>query len=221
MTLSGRPAIGRKLAPAGWHNAEPLLRSIGQRLLYSGDRVRRYGPGALLMSTLRRWRLLLLHRHADVRFLGPVYIGPGTWLHIPSSGTLIVGPNVEFRRGLQVEIEGSGRIEIGAGCRFTYDVLILCTTSIRIGDRTGVGQSVLIVDGQHRYRDLTRPMWEQGSDFRPIEIGADVSIGSKCTIMADVGTRTFVGANSVVSRDVPPYSLAIGAPARVVDRFGP
>ncbi len=198
-----------------------MLRSIPQRLLYSQDRERRYGPAARLMSDLRRLRLLLLHRHANVRFLGPVYIGPGTAFHIPQSGTLIVGPNVEFRRGVQIEIEANGRIEIGAGCRFTYDVLILCTTSLKIGDRCGVGQSVLIVDGQHRYRGLDRPMWDQGTDFRTIDIGDDVSIATKCTIMADIGTRTFVGANSVVSRDLPPYSLAVGAPARVIDSFAP
>jgi acetyltransferase-like isoleucine patch superfamily enzyme len=44
---------------------------------------------------------------------------------------------------------------------------------------------------------------------------------SKCTIIADVGERAFVGANAVVSRDVPAHTVAVGAPARPIDYFGP
>jgi len=44
---------------------------------------------------------------------------------------------------------------------------------------------------------------------------------TKCTILNDVGDGAFVGANSVVTKPIPPYSLAVGAPARVIDYFGP
>jgi acetyltransferase-like isoleucine patch superfamily enzyme len=39
--------------------------------------------------------------------------------------------------------------------------------------------------------------------------------------MADVGTRAFIGANSVVSKPIPPYTIAVGAPARPIEYFGP
>ena len=78
-----------------------------------------------------------------------------------------------------------------------------------------------MVDGEHRFRDLSRPLLEQGYDFRDIHIEDDAMITSKCTIMASVGRRAFVGANSVVSRDIPPYVVAVGAPARPIDYFGP
>ena len=51
-------------------------------------------------------------------------------------------------------------------------------------------------------------------------IGDDAVITTKCTVMADVGQRAFVGANSVVTRPIPPFSVAVGAPARVVETFG-
>lgn len=173
------------------------------------------------MSHLRRWWVLLNHLHADVRFDGPVYIGPGFSLHIPAGGAFHVGPGVEFRRGFRAEVAGDGRITIGAGSVFTYDVLMQCSTSIDIGKRCMFGQSTMVVDGNHRFRDLDRPMLEQGYDFKPLVIEDDATITTKCTIVSSIGARAFVGANSVVTRDIPAYTVAVGVPARPVEYFGP
>src|SRR4051812_8064122 len=81
------------------------------------------GPRPRLAWALRRRWLLLRHPHATVRFEGPCYLGPGFSLHIPDAGTFVVGPGVEFRRGFRAEISGEGRVTIGAGSVFTYDVL--------------------------------------------------------------------------------------------------
>jgi acetyltransferase-like isoleucine patch superfamily enzyme len=83
------------------------------------------------------------------------------------------------------------------------------------------GQSTIVVDGNHRFRDLTKPMLAQGYELRPIRIGDDATITTKCTIIADVGQRAFVGANSVVTKDVPPYTVVAGVPAKVIEEFGP
>lgn len=173
------------------------------------------------MSALRKRWVLLRHPRADIRFAGPVYLGPGFSLHIPAGGSFLVGPGVEFRRGFRAEIEGSGRISIGAGSVCTYYVLMQCTTSIDIGERCMFGQSTIVVDGQHRFRDLDRPMLEQGYDFTPIEIEDDVTVTTKCSIMASIGRRAFIGANAVVTRPVAPYVVATGVPARAIEYFGP
>jgi acetyltransferase-like isoleucine patch superfamily enzyme len=190
------------------------------RLLRDLPRTVGYYQGPRLMSWLRKRWVLLRHPHADIRFGGGVYLGPGFSLHIPRSGTFVAGPGVEFRRGFRAELEG-GRIEIGAGSVFTYYVLMQCTTSIEVGERCMFGQSTIVVDGNHRFRDLERPMLEQGYDFTPVRIGDDATITTKCTIMADVGERAFIGANSVVSRPIPPFSVAVGAPAKPIEYFGP
>lgn len=173
------------------------------------------------MSWLRQRWVLLRHPHATIRFGRNVYLGPRFSLDIPGEGTFIVGDGVEFRRDFRAEISGAGRIVIGSGTHFTYSVLLQCSTTIEIGERAMFGQSTIVVDGQHRFRDTTRPMLEQGYDFRDVHIGDDATITTKCTIMADVGPRAFVGANSVVTRPVPPYTVAVGAPARPIDYFGP
>ena len=180
-----------------------------------------YGPGLLLMSWLRKRWVLLRHPQADIRFGRNVYLGPRFSLFIPGEASFIVGDGVEFRRDFRAEVHGNGRVTIGSGAVFTYSVLIQCTTTIEIGERCQFGQSAILLDGQHRFRDLDRPMLEQGYDFHPLRIEDDAVVTSKCTIMADIGRRAFIGANSVVSRPVPPYTVAVGAPARPIDYFGP
>jgi acetyltransferase-like isoleucine patch superfamily enzyme len=141
---------------------------------------------------------------------------------MPFGGTFVTGDRVEFRRGFRAELGGlDSRIEFGADCVCTYDVLMQCTTSIEIGNRCQFGQATIVLDGNHRFRDLDRPMLEQGYDFTPIRIADDATITSKCTIIADVGTRAFVGANAVVTRPIPPYTVSAGVPARPIEYFGP
>ncbi len=180
-----------------------------------------YYRGIFLMSALRKWWVLIRNPQADIRFQGRVYLGPGFSLHMPKGGTFIVGPNVEFRRNFRAEIGPEGRVVIGAGSYLTYDVIITCNTSIQIGERCGLGQSTYVADGSHRYRDLDAPFLGQGYDYRSIRIEDDAQIHSKCTIVNSIGQRSVIGANAVVSRPIPPYCLAVGVPARVIEYFGP
>ena len=180
-----------------------------------------YNRGPRLMSELRKRWVVFRHPRADIRFDGPVYLGPGFSLHMPDRGTFHVGPGTEFRRGFRAEVAGDGRITIGGGSVFTYYVLMQCSTSIDIGERCMFGQSTIVIDGNHRFRDLDTPMLQQGYDFTPIRIEDDATVTTKCTIMADLGRRCFVGANSVVTRPVPAYTVAAGAPAKPLDYFGP
>ena len=140
-----------------------------------------YRHGPMIMSTLRKWWVLVRHPHAHIRFGNGVYLGPRFSLHIPGPGTFIVGDGVEFRRNFRCEI----------------------------------------YDGNHRYRDLSRPFLEQGFNFRAIRIDDDAQIHSLCTIINDIGERAVIGANAVVTRPIPPFTLAVGAPARPISYFGP
>jgi acetyltransferase-like isoleucine patch superfamily enzyme len=174
-----------------------------------------------IASWLRRWWVILRHPHAKVVFGQDCYLGPGFSLHIPAEGTFIAGAGCEFRRNFRCELSPGATVTMGNGTRCTYDVLIQCGTRIEIGERVMFGQSSAIFDGNHKFKDHSRPMLEQGYDFRPLRIHDDATITTKCTIVADIGEHSFVGANSVVSRDLPAYVLAIGAPARPVEYYGP
>jgi acetyltransferase-like isoleucine patch superfamily enzyme len=180
-----------------------------------------YYRGPRVMSRLRKWWVLMRNPDADIRFGKGSYLGPRFSLHMPYGGTFIAHEGVEFRRGFRAEIGPEGRVEIGKGSYFTYDAIIACSTSITIGERCGIGQDCYIIDGSHRFRDLTKTFLEQGYDFRPIRIEDDAQIHSKCTIVNDIGTRAIIGANAVVTKPIPPFTVAGGVPARVLDYYGP
>lgn len=170
---------------------------------------------------LRRWGIASTHLHADVRIGAPSRLGPGFALAIPERATFATGVGCDFRRGFVCEVSPGGVVEIGAGSIFTSYALVQISTSLTIGERCVFGQDVMIADGNHRFRDHTRHLLDQGYDFRPLAIGDGVVVMSKCTIVASIGRGAVIGANSVVTRDVPAWCLAVGSPARVVDYFGP
>ena len=181
-----------------------------------------YAQGPKLASALRKRWAQLRNPSARLDFGPGVYAGPGFSVHAPAGGSFSVGPGVEFRRNFRLELATpDARVSVGAGCYFTYDVIIACSTSIDIGERVGLGQCTFVVDGSHRFRDLTRPFTEQGYDYRPLRIENDAQVHSKVTVVESIGERAVIGANAVVSRPIPPFTVAAGVPARVLDYFGP
>jgi acetyltransferase-like isoleucine patch superfamily enzyme len=180
-----------------------------------------YGWGPRVMSELRKRWVLFLNRHADVRFEGPVYLAPGFSLYIPGAGSFVVGPNVEFRRGFRAEVADDGKVVIGAHTTFSYYSVIQCSSTIEIGEGCAFGHSSGVFDGSHRFRALDKPLRDQGFDLRPVRIGNECGVMAKTTVLADVGERSHIGAGSVVVKPIPAFSVAVGAPARVIDYFGP
>lgn len=165
--------------------------------------------------------LTTTHRHVNLDFQGPVHIGPRFDLRILDRGSLVVGPRVEFRSQNTFEIAGDGRVEIGAGCIFSWNTIVQCTTTVVFEDDVVLSTGVLVVDGNHRFRDPDTHFLRQGYNFRPIRFGAGALVLAQSVVIADVGERAVVGSNSVVTKPVPPYCLAVGTPAQVVEYFGP
>ena len=181
----------------------------------------RYLHAAGLASRWRRAMVLATHRHADVSIDKVVRLGPRFALWIPEPATFRSGPGCDFRRDFVCEVGPGGVVEIGAGTTFTSSALLQISTSLTIGKRAVFGQAVMIADGNHRFRDHTQHLLDQGYEFRPLTVGDGAIVMSKCTVLASLGKGAVVGAGSTVTRDVPDYCLAVGSPARVVDYFGP
>jgi acetyltransferase-like isoleucine patch superfamily enzyme len=181
----------------------------------------RYVYAAALASRWRRLAVRATHLHADVTIDRTARLGPRFELWIPGSGHLRVGANCDLRRDFYAEIQGNGSVDIGPGTTFTSSSVIQISTSLTIGTRCVFGNGTLIADGNHRFRDHTRHLLDQGYDFQPIVIGDGAVVMSKCTIIAPIGKGSVIGANTVVTRPIPDYCLAVGAPARVVEYFGP
>ena len=103
---------------------------------------------------------------------------------------------------------------------------------VTIGEYTSIGDDCLILDGGEHYtgRITTYPPSRMGEDGDasysrgPVVIGNDVWIGTRVTILSGVtiGDGAVIGACSLVNRDVPPYAIAVGVPAKVTRyRFKP
>jgi hypothetical protein len=181
----------------------------------------RYAYGRRTAWQLRRRMLLVTHPHLDLKIAKGVIIGPRFDLWAPAPATLHIGSGSEFRRDFILEISPGGSVQMDNQVIFTAAALVQISTTLQIGRRAVFGQSVMIADGNHKFRDHTKHLLDQGYDFRPIVIGDNAIVTSKCTILNSIGEGAVIGANSVVTQPIPPYCLAVGAPAKVVDYFGP
>lgn len=108
-------------------------------------------------------------------------------------------------------------ISIGKNVFINRLVTITAPAPVTIGDLTLIGPGTVINSGNHRFSDARSPIREQGHDLRAIRIGRDVWLGANVTVLAGVtiGDGSVIGAGAVVATDIPPYSVAMGVPARV------
>lgn len=92
---------------------------------------------------------------------------------------------------------------------------------VTIGRGSVCAQHCFISGESHQYQDVTKNFRQQDFDIKPVAIGEDVWIGSNCVIVPGVtiGKKSVIGAGSVVTKDVPAFSLAVGNPAKVVKQY--
>ena len=113
------------------------------------------------------------------------------------------------------QINIGGNVSIGFGCTLS------CVNSIEIGDDVTIGDNVYIADSSHEYRDIRHGILDQPLLPGRVFIGQGAWVGYGAFIAGNVslGEHSVVGANSVVTRSVPAYTVVAGAPARPVKRY--
>jgi acetyltransferase-like isoleucine patch superfamily enzyme len=136
-----------------------------------------------------------------------VWVGPGSWLYAMP----------EAAAAAPVLVVGDG-VCISGNC------VLSAVASVRLGRDVLLARNVYISDHSHAYEDITRPVRKQGlANVRPVTIGDGAWLGQGVVVCpgVNIGRGAVVGAGSVVLHDVPAYTVAVGAPARVVRSFGP
>ena len=114
------------------------------------------------------------------------------------------------------------QLTIGDGCSFGAFNHITCTNKIKIGNNVLVGKWVTITDNSHGNTDInslkTKPSRRPIVSKGPVIIGNNVWIGDKATILAGVtiGNNAVIGANSIVTHDIPDFAIAVGNPAKIL-----
>lgn len=131
-----------------------------------------------------------------------IFMGAGCWLNAnpvePVAGPIMV---------------------IGDGCSFSGSCVISAVSMVKIGREVLFARNVYIADHDHSYSDTSRAILHQGVDHVGQVVIDDGSwLGQNVVVTSGVhiGRGAVIGANSVVTRNVPDYSLAVGSPARVI-----
>ncbi|MEO6287682.1 MAG: acyltransferase [Dyadobacter sp.] len=92
---------------------------------------------------------------------------------------------------------------------------------VKIGNNVILAQNIVASGLNHNYDDVTQPIHQQGVNVAPIVIEDDCWIGANTVVTAGVtiGKHSVVAAGAVVTKSIPPFSVAVGNPARVIKRY--
>jgi acetyltransferase-like isoleucine patch superfamily enzyme len=149
-----------------------------------------------------------------VRVIRPKYISIGDNVTIGNDVDLYVHP-------LQKDSK-EFIIQIGNNVHIGRNNILGARKSIILEENVLIGPHVMIGDHSHRYEDVDIPVkMQEATEAGPVRIGRDSWIGANVFILPNVtiGRHAIIGANAVVNRDIPPFSVAVGVPARVIKRF--
>ncbi|MBC7252223.1 MAG: acyltransferase [Anaerolineae bacterium] len=163
---------------------------------------------------------------ANIHLGRNVYLDYGTYLHACPQG-IFIGDDTFVMHGSELHVYNfrglsQSGIWVGRNCFIGEFSLIRGQGGVHIGDYVLLAPRVQLLAVDHLYEDVTRPVIEQGIRGRGITIEDGAWIGGGAIVLdgVRVGRNSVVGAGSVVTRDVPPYTVAVGAPARVIKRLG-
>ncbi len=159
-------------------------------------------------------------------------IGKGCAIKSPilllNTECMSIGDNVVFMDGARLEAvmsragqQFTPRVTIGSGSTFEQNFHLACASEIVIGSNVAITQNVGVFDIWHSYVDVNIPIVDQPLVTAPVKIGDGTLVGMGAVIQpgVDIGPQCVIGANSVVTKSIPGYSVAVGSPARVIRRF--
>src|SRR5258705_7653263 len=184
-----------------------------------------------MFAKLRKWPSGLWRLEA--RFKGVEFLGKAEFVGRPlvslaRGSRIVLGDGVRVWSSLRSNPLGCSqpcilramvpKAELILGPQVALSGAVLCAgASIKIGEGTILGAGTMIIDN-----DFHVPFGEWGwggetANAQPITIGRGVFIAARAIILKGVtiGDRAIVGAGAVVTKDVPPYHVAVGNPARV------
>ena len=169
--------------------------------------------GLLLLLRYSTFQYPILVRKNCV-FRNLKYAKAGKHLVVSDYAELFINPE----RGKKAELIIGNNVSIG---RFSS---IGCANKIVIEDNVTLAPHVHITDRNHGYEDINTPIWRQPIVCPgPVVIGESTWLGYGVQVMPGVriGCHCVIGAGSIVTKDIPDYSVAAGVPAKVIKQYNP
>ncbi|MDD3827063.1 MAG: acyltransferase [Anaerolineae bacterium] len=170
------------------------------------------GPGCFVEQNVR----LMVPRRI---FLGRrVMIGEGCFLDANTpQGRIELQDDVWLSRGSLI-VAGESEVVVGPVTYVGHRCLMYGHAGIRIGRDVLLANDVQLICGNHTFARRDVPIRAQPTEGKPIVVEDDVWLGASAIVLGGVtiGRGSVVGAGSVVTRSLPPYSIARGVPAQIV-----
>jgi acetyltransferase-like isoleucine patch superfamily enzyme len=194
-------------------NPDRAQETLGARLALWAQKWRFYQHNSLPWNRARiQWELM--RRGAFARW--PLH---GNVLEALREQRLEIGEHVLFEPGVWLTAPDSARIRIGQGTFLNLGVMIASAGLVDIGEHCMFANGCFVTDADHRFDDADRPVpWQGFTSKGPTRVGGNVWCGAHVVITGGVtvGERSVIGANSVVTHDIPAFSIAAGSPAKVL-----
>lgn len=170
-----------------------------------------------LLFRIGRW---LVCRHPQVTLATTALVHPSAMVH-PRAARIVVGEASTIAAGAVVQ----GAVRLGSHSTVqSYAVIVgygegdEAAGQVTIGNDVRIAPQVMIIAANHVFDDLDKPIRAQGLAPAPIRVEDDVWLGGRVVLTAGVtiGRGSVIGAGAVVTKDIPPYSIAVGVPAKVM-----
>lgn len=129
-----------------------------------------------------------------------------------------LGQQVVLERGVTIGALKNTYLQIGEGTYIGCYVCIAGYGNIKIGKQCMIAAHSGIFANNHNFSALTQPMKQQGVTCKGIMIEDDCWLGHGVTVLdgVTIGQGSVIGAGAVVTKDIPPFSVAVGVPAKVL-----
>lgn len=154
----------------------------------------------------------------NIHLAAPGLVGARPSIRASNGGSVTIGSKLVT--GDDVRLTSNGVLSIGDDVFFNSRSRVVCHERVTIGDHLRIAEGVSILDHEHGtvMRSGRLRISDDHFETAPITIGSGVVLGDKVTVLKGVtiGDNVIVGANSVVSRDLPSNCIAAGAPAKVI-----
>jgi acetyltransferase-like isoleucine patch superfamily enzyme len=165
------------------------------------------------------WNRARIHREFMRRQAFARWPIHGNVLEAFREGRLQIGAHTLLEPHVWLTAPGKARIVIGSGTFLNIAVMVASMDLVEIGDHCMFANGCFVTDSSHRFDDPDAPVtWQGFTSKGPTRIGDNVWCGAGVVVTTGVtiGERSVIGANSVVTTDIPAFSVAAGVPARVI-----
>jgi acetyltransferase-like isoleucine patch superfamily enzyme len=165
------------------------------------------------------WNRFAIHREMARREAFCRWPVHGDVLDALRAGRLEIGAGTLLEPNVWLTCPDPAHIRIGSGSFLNIAVMVAAAELVEIGDHCMFANGCFVTDADHRFDDPEKPVpWQGFTSKGPTRVGDNVWCGANVVITSGVtvGERCVIGANSVVNRDLPPFSIAAGAPAKVL-----